>query len=271
MTLSLGKNLNSARDRQLHSAMLGDMNDDGRRDIHNSEVPIICRSCEARHQGICGTLTPAQLSALAKTTSRRVYAPFEPIMHGGAEITHHANILRGVAKLAKTTADGRQQIVGLQFAPDFLGRVFSTQSDVDAEAATEVEVCSFPRRSIEKLIGENPELEHMLHQQTLKELDEARDWMLMLGRKSAGERVASFLHFVVQHVNPTGQLDSKDAVLALPLRRADMADFLGLTIETVSRQLTKLKNAKVIDLPDARSLVILDASRLAAATETTQN
>ena len=178
------------------------MSNNQRTDIHNSEIPVLCRSCEARHRGVCGVLTPPQLVELSKHTTKNTISAGSPIISDGEDIERYANILSGVVKLAKLTSDGRQQIVGLQFAPDFLGRPFSERSEFDVEAATDVYVCSFPRDTLNRLAKQSTELEHRLHEQTLKELDEARDWMLALGRKSAAERVASFLHFIALHIHP---------------------------------------------------------------------
>jgi len=97
-------------------------------------------------------------------------------MIGDAEtVAHYFNILSGVVKLTKILPDGRQQMVGLQFAPDFLGQPFRAESRINAEAATDVSLCSFPRPAIERLMKDLPGLEHRLLEQTLKELDEARD------------------------------------------------------------------------------------------------
>jgi CRP/FNR family transcriptional regulator, anaerobic regulatory protein len=93
-----------------------------RRDIHNSNVPEICRACEARHKGVCGALTPPQLVSLAKHTTRRTHEAGAVLLREADPLESHANIMKGVVKLSKILADGRQQIVGLQFAPDFLGR-----------------------------------------------------------------------------------------------------------------------------------------------------
>ena len=238
-----------------------------RQDIHNSDVPLVCRACEARHKGVCGALSAVQLAELAKHTVKHTYDVEAPLVADGDKIERYANILSGVVKLAKLTADGRQQIVGLQFAPDFLGRPFGLQSEFDVQAATEVRVCSFPRQTLDKLVQENPELQHRLHAQTLKELDEARDWMLALGRKSAGERVANFLYFIANHIDPEARERDGEVQFEIPLKRADMADFLGLTIETVSRQLTKLRQAQVIDLPNNRTVVVRNFGRLRNAAE----
>ncbi len=153
-------------------------------------------------------------------------------------------------------ADGRQQIVGLQFAPDFLGRPFRSSSEIAAEAATEVRVCSFPKRALEEMVREAPELEHRLHEQALKELDEAREWILTLGRKTAAEKVASFLYLIASHIDPEHLASDRPMRFDLPLKRADIADYLGLTIETVSRQITKLRKSGVIELEGARMVVV---------------
>ena len=115
----------------------------------------------------------------------------------------------------------------------------------------------------------NPALEHRLHEQTLRELDEARDWMVTLGRKTAGEKVASFLFLIATHIDPVAQIQRElgergDAEFDLPLSRADIADFLGLTIETVSRQITKLRKAGVIAVENNRKFIIPDLGRLEA-------
>jgi CRP/FNR family transcriptional regulator, anaerobic regulatory protein len=234
----------------------------GRQDIHNSEVPVLCQSCEARHRGICGALSPPQLVELSKHTQKHNYHEAVHLASDGDPVERYANILRGVVKLSKLTSDGRQQIIGLQFAPDFLGRPMSKQIDFEIECATDVKVCSFPRKVLEKLIKESPELEHRLHQQTLKELDEARDWMLTLGRKSASEKVASFLHYIAMHIDPETLRKPGALQFTLPLSRSDIADFLGLTIETVSRHFTKLRQSGVINLIDNRTVEVPDLKRL---------
>ncbi|ACP25574.1 transcriptional regulator protein, Fnr/CRP family [Sinorhizobium fredii NGR234] len=230
-----------------------------RKDIHNSDIPVICAACEARHGGVCGTLTASQLTELSRHAARRRVEPGSEMIGQGEAANNYANIIRGVVKLSKMLSDGRQQIVGLQFAPDFMGRPFMRESALSAEAATDTDVCAFPRAVIERLVGEAPGLEHRLHEQALKELDEARDWMLTLGRKTAQEKVASFLYLIATHVDPEkGAAKEFD----LPLSRADIADYLGLTIETVSRQITKLRKEGVIRVENSRRVIVPDSRRL---------
>ena len=152
--------------------------DTKRRDIHNSDLPILCQSCEARHKGMCGVLDAAELLALSRHTRMVRHAAGEELAAESEPTETYANVMRGVVKLTKMLADGRQQIVGLQFAPDFLGRPFASESAVTAEAASDVDLCHVPKAALERQLAANPRLQHRLMQQTLRELDEARDWML---------------------------------------------------------------------------------------------
>jgi CRP/FNR family transcriptional regulator len=231
-----------------------------RQDIHNSQVPAVCASCEARHKGMCGALTPDELLALSRATHRARHEAGAELVGDSTAITSYANVMKGVVKLTKVLEDGRQQLVGLQFAPDLLGRLYGEQHQVTAEAASDVELCVVPRRALEQMIADSPALERRLMQQTLKELDQARNWMVTLGRKSAQEKVASFLYLIATQAEPTQHADQIS--FDLPLSRADIADFLGLTIETVSRQMTKLRQMGVIDIHNNRHVAVGDVDRL---------
>ncbi|MCR9135381.1 MAG: Crp/Fnr family transcriptional regulator [Alphaproteobacteria bacterium] len=233
-----------------------------RQDIHNSGVPVLCQACEARHRGVCGALSGNELQFLNTHSSRKEVEAGTELVADAESVSQYSNILAGVVKLTKILSDGRQQIVGLQFAPDFLGRPFRTSSKINAEAATTVQLCTFPSTVIEKMIKDSPELEHRLLQQTLEELDEARGWMVTLGRKTAAEKVASFLYLIATHIDPAAE-ETQSATFELPLTRADIADFLGLTIETVSRQITKLRKSGVIEVENNRHVTVPDLERLA--------
>lgn len=231
-----------------------------RKDSHVADMPLACRSCQARDGGICGAMTDEQLSALSRFTTRRKIDQGTELLSQGERILSYANILRGVIKLTKRMSDGRQQIVGLQFAPDFIGRPYAAKSALTAEAATDTEICVVSKPALDRMVMRAPDLGYRLHNQALVELDEARDWMLTLGRKTAREKVASFLHLIATH----GDGDSSGALrFELPLSRQDIGDFLGLTIETVSRQMTKLKQENVIRVENSRNITVHDLDRLA--------
>lgn len=182
-----------------------------------------------------------------------------------------AIVVSGTVKIYKMLTDGRQQIVGLMFSSDCLGRAFSATQQTFAEAASEVELCCFPRKKFEELLGKHPELEHALLEKTLNDLDNAREWMIALGRKTAQEKIASFLlqmtlksrQYKCDQRRPLANVPT----FVLPLGREEIADYLGLTIETVSRHFTKLRAAGIIDLIDFRTIKVCEPDELARLSE----
>lgn len=227
-----------------------------------------CDHCAVRHQAICGALSNAELVTLNQISRRRMVKAGQTIMSDEDPADFFANVISGAIKLTKTLADGRQQIVGLLFAPDFLGRAHSPSNPYFAEAATDVELCSFPHDGFQRVLKEFPRIEHRLFEQTLDDLDAARDWMVLLGRKTATEKVASFLLLLARRSTLTGCAHASEPTkprFELPLTRADIADYLGLTIETVSRQITRLKTAGMIKLLENRLFVVEDMAALIKA------
>ena len=228
-----------------------------------------CHLCAIRHRAVCGALSDDEIAALNSISKRRQYAAGETILNADDQVDFFANIVSGAVKLTKMLGDGRQQIVGLQFAPDFLGRAYRERSPYFAEAATDVELCIFPRKGFEGLLKEKPELEMRLFQDTLNELDAARDWMLLLGRKTASEKVASFIEMIARRTPMVGCSHSgepnEEILFHLPLSRSEIADYLGLTIETVSRQIGKLKTSGILRLHASREFSVVDMEDLREA------
>jgi CRP/FNR family transcriptional regulator len=224
-----------------------------------------CRLCAVRNLAVCGAMSDDQIAQLNRIAHRRFVPAGHTIISDQEPASFFANIISGTVKLTKTTADGRQQIVGLLFPPDFLGRAFSRNNLYFAEAATDVEICVFPNDRFEALVADHPELQHRLFAKTLDELDAAREWMLLLGRKTAEEKVASILLILAARAERI-RSDGEQAAVSfeIPLTRADLADHLGLTIETVSRQMTRLRAMRVIAMTNARQIAISDMPRLAA-------
>lgn len=236
-----------------------------RQDIHNSDIPEICKSCEARHRGVCGALTPQQLTALSRFTKIVDVPAGTTMLLENEPIERYANILHGVVKLYKLLEDGRQQIVGLQFAPDLLGRQHTEISNVTAEAATDTRVCYFPPAALEHSAQESRSLSNRLQVQALRELDQARTWMLILGRMTAYEKVASFLNLIATASDPERDPEQTEVRIMLPLSRGEMADFLGLTTETVSRQMTALRKKGIIELERSQVVKVRDLEALSDA------
>lgn len=215
-----------------------------------------------RHAGFCGVLDGDQLQVLARHTRSSRHEAGSELFGDETDITSYANVISGVIKLMKVLKDGRQQVVGLKFANDFIGRVHAASNALSAEAASVVELCHVPRAILEGLLEENRNIEQWLMKQTLRELDEAREWMVTLGRKSAAERVASFLYLIAIHVQPGLGHVATEIEYDLPLTRSDMADFLGLSLETVSRQLTELRRTEIVVIRNKRHVTIPDTERL---------
>lgn len=235
---------------------------DPRDDDRGGTLPVACTSCQIGTGGICKVLAPAQLRELGKAVKHRRLDAGSRLVGQGEPVASYVNVLRGVVKLSKLLSDGRQQIVGLQFSSDFVGRPFSAESPVTAEAAVDLEVCVIPKTTMDRLLAEQQELQHRLHEQTLADLDLARDWMLTLGRKKALEKVATFIYFIADKNNV---LNATNVEFELPLTREEMADFLGLTIETVSRQMTNLRKTAIISIQNKRIVNCPDLARLKRA------
>jgi CRP/FNR family transcriptional regulator len=178
-----------------------------------------------------------------------------------------ATVLSGVIKLSKALSDGRQQIVALLFPGDFLGRPYRTEFPYTAETATEVQLCCYGRSYFEAFMQEQSDLKQIFLERTLDTVDAARDWMLLLGRKSAQEKVAALLLTILRRTG-AGCADCAPGSchqLIIPLTRTEMADYLGLRLETVSRQLKQLEMIGTIERLDPRRISVRNVAALARA------
>lgn len=225
-----------------------------------------CQACAIRNRAICADLDSDEIGLLNRLGRRRRLSAGEQLLWEGDEAVLVANVIEGVLKLSTQTSDGREQILGLVYPSDFLGRPFGETTPYGVEALTDSYVCVFERHDFDRFAREHPRLEHKLLERTLSELDRTRRWMLLLGRLNAEQKLATFLLELVDRLGekscvPDG--DAKAENFTLPLSRQQIADILGLTIETVSRQLTKLKKDRLIDLPARREVAILDLDGLA--------
>jgi CRP/FNR family transcriptional regulator len=227
-----------------------------------TESASVCDECEARHQGICGALDSVQLEQLKKQARRHMVEPGATLIDPAVPSDQFSVIVSGAVKLMKMLPDGRQQIIGLQYAPDFLGRPYLGDSDITAEPVSDTKLCSFSRATVERMIENTPSLQRRLYLQALSELEDARELLQTLGRRTARERVAAFLLFVSRHTAGSDPADGERRILNLLLTRGEIADFLGLTIETVSRQLHQLAATGVVQLEHNRSITILDPGKL---------
>ena len=222
-----------------------------------------CSSCVVRNRAICASLDADELLLLGKMGRRQRVKAGHTLLWEGDDAPVVANVLDGVLKLVVATADGREQIVGVVFPSDFIGRPFGKTSPYSVTAMTDAEVCIFNRNSFDTFAGSHPDLQQKLLRRTLDELDRARHWMMLLGRKSASEKVASFLLEMSERLSGQGcDAGTLDKGFELPFGRQQIADILGLTIETTSRQLTKMRAEGLLDLPSRREVVINDRAAM---------
>ena len=234
---------------------------------NDAERPVnFCQACAVRNRAICADLDVEEVALLNRIGRRRRLTAGERLLWEGDEAVLVANVLEGVLKLSSQTSDGKEQILGLAYPSDFLGRPFGSSTPYDVEALGEAMVCVFQRSDFDRFAREHPRFEHKLLERTLSELDRTRRWMLLLGRMNAEQKLATFLLELSERLEPAtcsfepGATDTVE----LPLSRQQIADVLGLTIETVSRQFTRLKGEGVIDLPSRREVAIVRRGELEA-------
>jgi CRP/FNR family transcriptional regulator len=216
-----------------------------------------------RERAICQALCEVDLDRLNRLGRRQTLERGQTLQWQGDDSLLVGNVIDGVLKLSSASVDGRDQTLGIMFASDFIGRPFGQKTDHSIVALTDAQVCTFPRSAFDEFARDHPDLEHRLLERTLIELDRTRQWMMLLGRKSATERVSAFLLDMADRLGePAG--GDRPLRFTLPFGRQEIADLLGLTIETVSRQITRLREDGVIDTPDRRGVVVLDREALEA-------
>ncbi|KAB7646368.1 Crp/Fnr family transcriptional regulator [Polymorphobacter fuscus] len=226
-----------------------------------------CEDCGVRDRALCGSLDDAELAALAQLGVQRTLARGDTLMRAGDPPLVCANLQRGVMKISTTTAAGDETITGLLYPGDFVGRPFAGAIDQDVVAVTEVELCVFPRAAFERALTNHGRMERLLLQRTLAALDHARLTMVRMAHASATARVAGFVDDIGRRQAP-GCRPGAAPAFDLPLSRGEIAELLGLTIETVSRQMKHLETAGMIERVGRRGVVVRNAPALAAVATT---
>ena len=166
-----------------------------------------------------------------------------PVFWEGDAAKHVFEVVEGVLRVFKIMRDGRRVITGFLYAGDLLGVSLKEQYLYTAEAVTDTKLRRFARKRFQDEINRSPELRPQLFARLCDEMAAAQDQMVLLARKSAEERVSSFLLLIARRLSASHQADP---VVEIPMTRLDMADYLGLTLETVSRTMTRLASLAVI-------------------------
>jgi len=230
-----------------------------------SKLTARCEMCPSRSSGVCCGLSDGELEHLCGLMRHRRLQAGEQVIHQDDVSDVFAIIISGTVKLTRVLPDGREQIVGLLGPADCLGDLFlEGASHNTAECVTNTVLCCFPRDRFETYLRDHQDLERRLLTLAMRDLDEARDWLVTLGRKNASEKVATFLLWLLekQQTTKASPFAASAATLELPLSRQEIGDFLGLTVETVSRQMTKLRAAGAIRLNTNHQIAIDDVDKL---------
>lgn len=214
-----------------------------------------CGACPVRSLTVCSALEPEEVRRLAEITQAVRVEASQSIFGEGEQADAMFNVTSGTVKIYKLLPDGRRQITGFLTTGDFLGLSVNETYAYSAETVTATSLCRFPRRRMEALLDEFPKMQRRLFSMASTELAAAQDQMLLLGRKTAKEKICSFLLMLSQRASRRGQ---KENPVFVPMSRADIADYLGLTTETVSRTFTQLKTSGVISLLEGNKIKLSD-------------
>ncbi|MGD9536599.1 MAG: cyclic nucleotide-binding domain-containing protein [Alphaproteobacteria bacterium] len=223
-----------------------------------------CAACDVRSLTFCAGLAPQEIGRISAIVTRQRIPAHQMLFYEGDPAEHAYNVTRGAVKLYKLLPDGRRQITGFLLAGDFLGLAGRDGYSYSAETITDVELCRFSRRKLDELFNQFPQLERRMLKLATDELIAAQDQMLLLGRRTAAEKVASFLLRLCERERVRGQPGNP---VLLPMTRGDIADYLGLTIETVSRTLSQFKRDNLVRQLSLNELELVDEERLQAFVE----
>lgn len=218
-----------------------------------------CNTCAVRDHSVCASLDAPEQTRVVQIMTQIDFAEGATIFDESTPANHVFNITTGGVKVYKLLPDGRRAITGFLFPGDFLGLTHQDVYAFSAEAISATKLCRFPREKLERLIEEMPTLEHRLLGLASHELAAAQDQMLLLGRKTAKERLASFLLLISNAARRHGHPGNP---IELTMGRNDIGDYLGLTIETVSRTFSLLKREGLIRLLDGNRIQIAKLDEL---------
>ena len=218
-----------------------------------------CLLCQARASAVCSVLQDKQVDCLKDLVVRRWIDPGSRLFDEGDRAAHYFIVTQGAMMVFKEAHDGRRQITGFLYPGALLGLNHHQRYAYTAEALNDVVVCQYGIADLNGLFRDYPEMEHWLLQHCSNELASAHDQMFLLGRKNAMERIATFLWFQMLRL----RLRSRNLTqLDLPMSRRDIADYLGLTVETVSRTITRMRRDGTIRTIGKHGVDVLDIEDL---------
>jgi len=207
-------------------------------------LPVFCSSCQVREKSVCGDLTDQELADLQRNMSSIDVDKGSTLIHQDDEVMHLFVVTHGSFRLLKVLEDGRQQITGFGFPGDYIGVRAGALSNYSVEALVPGRVCSFPHMTLRRLSIQHQSIQDRLIRNADTELTKAYNHMVLLGQKTVHERVATFLYDLVEQVGKPRPEDGHDAYdVVLDMSRRDIADYLALRSETLSRVLKDFKTS----------------------------
>ena len=229
---------------------------------HHSSVD--CEHCKVRSLSVCAALDADELAELNRYAHPFCLGAKQNLFEQDEPSLSVYNITEGAVRRCKLLPDGRRQIIGFALPGDFLGLSMAERTAFSADTLTSVSACQFSRLEFSNLVDHKPHLLRRLHSLASHELSLAQDQMVILGKRTAEEKIAAFLMGLRKR---WGRGSHLSVMIPLPMTRQDIADFLGLTIETVSRLMTRLAREKaLVIIPDGVRL--LDLERFEKLAET---
>ena len=223
-------------------------------------MTLQCARCPVRDRAACSALNEEERAALAVAGRTRTLAPGETLFIAGDEETSCATLIKGALKVTSTNREGEERILALVHPAGFVGELFQPFAHYDVVALTDTQLCTFARTDMEQAIGKYPALAHALLRRSQEDLHATRQLLELTGQNSAGEKVASLILAFAGAASDSPCHPAQH--FELPLTRGEMANMLGLTIETVSRQLSKLEKAGAICREGARGIELIDPAQL---------
>jgi CRP/FNR family transcriptional regulator len=221
-----------------------------------------CHSCDVRALAVCNALGSDDLERFRGLGATVRLAAGQPLFHQGDSANRVFSVTSGMLKLYKLMPDGRRQVIGFAFPGDFLGLAREAEQGCTAEALVDAQLCGFPRSRFDRFVEGAPEMAGELYAKAACDLGAAQEQLVLLGRKTALERLASFFVAMIERAERAGS--GQVPAFNLPMSRADIADYLGLTKETVSRVLAELRKRRLVRLQALNRVEILDRTALAA-------
>ncbi len=221
---------------------------------------IDCIDCNARNSQLCSVFKGEDIAELFAISHPVKVEKGSYLLHEEDSTKYVYNLSSGVSAIERLASDGRRQIMAFIYPGDFIGISSGPSYSVSDRALTDVTACKWHMQDLEALYVKHPELKQRVHEIATRVLEATMDQIFVLGRKNAVEKIAHFLLYIDRRqVKYDGHTD----YFTLPMTRADIADYLGITVETVSRAFSLLKKKKLIELSQNWVVRLIDKERLA--------